>query len=71
MTGIILSGGSGTRMGGQEKAFLTLEGETFIDRKIRLLKPFFSEILVVVNNPELYEGMKFPEADLSWVFIPV
>jgi molybdopterin-guanine dinucleotide biosynthesis protein A len=57
MTGIILSGGAGSRMGGQEKAFLTLAGETFIDRKIRLLKPLFTEILVVVNNPSLYAGI--------------
>lgn len=42
-------------MGGREKAFLTLDGESFIQRKIRLLKPLFSELLVVVNNPALYE----------------
>jgi len=57
MTCIILSGGAGTRMGGREKAFLTLDGETFIERKLRLLKPLFSEILIVVNTPVLYEGL--------------
>jgi molybdopterin-guanine dinucleotide biosynthesis protein A len=61
MTGIILSGGAGRRMGGREKAFLTLDGETFIQRKIRLLKPLFDELLVIVNRAELYSGI---EADI-------
>lgn len=57
MTSIILSGGNGKRMGGKEKAFLVLNGETFIQRKIRILSPFSDEIIIVVNNPDLYSGL--------------
>jgi molybdopterin-guanine dinucleotide biosynthesis protein A len=58
MNAIILSGGKGSRLGGKEKAFLKLGSDTFIGRKIKILKPFFEEIIVVTNNPKLYAGLK-------------
>jgi len=54
MTCIILSGGNGERIGGLDKAFLTIGGETFIERKIRQLTPLFEEIVVVVKEIEPY-----------------
>ncbi|MBI9106001.1 MAG: molybdenum cofactor guanylyltransferase [Spirochaetales bacterium] len=57
MTCIILSGGNGERIGGLDKAFLTIEGEPFIERKIRQLSPMFKEIIVVVNKTEAYRNI--------------
>lgn len=56
MNAIILSGGKATRMGGIDKAFLTLEGKTLIERKLELLTSAgFSRIYIVTNKPEQYE----------------
>lgn len=46
---VILSGGRGTRMGQKDKSLLSLAGETFLQRKIRLLAPIFSEIIISVS----------------------
>ncbi|PIU54986.1 MAG: hypothetical protein COS89_08570 [Deltaproteobacteria bacterium CG07_land_8_20_14_0_80_38_7] len=54
---IILSGGLGKRFGFKEKGLLLFEGEQLIERKIRLLKEKFTEIIVVTNKPELYEHL--------------
>jgi len=56
ITGIILSGGKGSRLGGGEKALLHIGKETLLERKISQLKPLCTEILVVTNNPERYIG---------------
>ena len=56
ITGIILSGGKGRRLGGGEKALLHIGRETLLERKIGQLKPLCAEILVVTNNPEKYIG---------------
>jgi molybdopterin-guanine dinucleotide biosynthesis protein A len=51
MTGIILSGGKSTRMGGSNKAFLEVQGERLIDRTVRLFKSLFEEVILVTNSP--------------------
>lgn len=56
ITGIILSGGRGRRLGSGEKALLHIGKETLLERKIGQLKPLCAEILVVTNNPERYAG---------------
>ena len=52
--GIILSGGLNTRMGGRNKAFLNLDGRSFLDRIIASLEACFQEILIVTREPDLY-----------------
>jgi len=42
----ILAGGSGTRMGGVEKAFLEIGGEPILDRQLRILAPRFAPLLI-------------------------
>lgn len=42
----ILAGGRGSRIGNKDKAQLIYGDETFLQRKIRLLSPFFSEIFI-------------------------
>jgi len=43
---LILAGGRGTRIRGQEKVLLTYQGETFLNRQIRILSPIVDEILI-------------------------
>lgn len=42
----ILSGGRGSRIGNRDKAQLIYGDETFLQRKVRLLSPYFSEIII-------------------------
>lgn len=52
--GIILAGGLNRRMGGQNKARLSIQGQTILDRLIRLLRDFFDPLLIVTNQPRDY-----------------
>ena len=54
MTGIILSGGKNTRMGGENKAFVTIDGEFIIDRTVNLFREVFDETILVTNSPMEY-----------------
>ncbi|MEK7403913.1 MAG: nucleotidyltransferase family protein [Acidobacteriota bacterium] len=49
LAGLILAAGASRRMGAP-KALLTLEGETFLDRLIRLLAAHCSPVLVVLGH---------------------
>jgi len=54
--GIILSGGLSTRMEGRNKAFLTIGGQTFLDRIVATLSACCDEMLLVTREPEYYTG---------------
>ena len=43
-------------MGGADKAFLTVNGETVFQRTLHLLRRCFPEVVVVSNRPEKYRG---------------
>ena len=58
-SGVILSGGLNTRMGGKNKALLSVGGQTIMDRLYNTLRGFFDEVLLVTNDPLQY---------LSWDF---
>jgi molybdopterin-guanine dinucleotide biosynthesis protein A len=51
MTGIILAGGEGRRMGRINKAFLRIEGERIVDRTKALFLQLFDEVIIVTNKP--------------------
>lgn len=51
---VILAGGRNTRMQGRNKAFLTIDGRTLLDRLLETLQPIFQEILLVTRQPECY-----------------
>ncbi len=53
-SGIILSGGLSTRMGGKNKAFLRIGGETILDRLYKTFQGLFDEVLLVTNDPLEY-----------------
>jgi molybdenum cofactor guanylyltransferase len=52
--GIILAGGLNRRMGGQNKARLSIQGRTILDRLIHLFRDFFDPLLIVTNQPREY-----------------
>ena len=54
--GVILSGGRNTRMGGRNKAFLTINGQTFLDRLMATVSACCRETLLVTRAPEIYTG---------------
>jgi molybdopterin-guanine dinucleotide biosynthesis protein A len=41
-------------MGGRDKAFLRVDGETVVARTLRVLRQCFAEVVVVSNAPEKY-----------------
>lgn len=54
MTGVILSGGRNSRMGGTNKAFLEVAGRRIIEGTVGLLKEIFQEVIIVTNTPLAY-----------------
>jgi len=54
VAGIILAGGQNSRMGGRDKAFLIVDGETVFARTLRVLRACLDEVVVVSNHPERY-----------------
>ena len=57
MTGVILSGGKNRRMG-ENKAFVTVDGERLIDRAVRLFRSVFDEVIIVTAQPADYLDQK-------------
>ena len=54
ITGIILSGGKSTRMG-ENKSFLKIGEMTAIENVTDLMKSIFCEVIIITNEPDLYE----------------
>lgn len=52
--GVILAGGRNSRMGGRDKAFLRVDGQTVFARTLDVLRRCFAEVVVVSNAPEKY-----------------
>ena len=51
ITGIIVAGGKSSRMG-TDKGFLKINGKTFMERIIKVLKPLVNDIIIVSNNSD-------------------
>lgn len=56
VSAIVLAGGKNSRMGGRDKAFLTVAGETVFSRILTVLQRCFDQVVVVSNTPEKYAG---------------
>lgn len=56
VAGIVLAGGRNSRMGGADKAFLTVGGRTVFERTVETLAACFERLVVVSNAPEKYSG---------------
>jgi len=63
IAGIILAGGLGTRMGHVKKAFLTINGQTILDRLIRVYCPLFAAILIAARDKKDYQTYDYPVAE--------
>lgn len=50
VTGIILAGGLGTRMGGQDKGLVHYQGQPLIEHALQVLKPQVSDIIISCNR---------------------
>jgi molybdopterin-guanine dinucleotide biosynthesis protein A len=58
ITGIILAGGEGRRMGGKDKGWLELKGLPLIQRAIERLEPQVDEVVISANrNIEAYQEL--------------
>jgi len=56
VAGVILAGGQNRRMGGADKAFLTVDGQTVFERTLELLRACFPQVVVVSNRPQKYSS---------------
>lgn len=56
VAGVVLAGGRNSRMGGRDKAFLRVNGETVVGRTLDVLRGCFAQVIVVSNTPEKYAG---------------
>lgn len=56
MTGIILAGGYSKRLG-QTKALLPYAGRTLVEHSLRLLHSLFSEVILVVKDPNEFKHL--------------
>ena len=58
VSAIILAGGKNTRMDGQDKAFLKIDGRPVIEILVDRLKDLVDEIIIVTNSPQKYKNFK-------------
>ena len=56
VSGIILAGGKSRRLG-TDKAFLSLDGETLIERVLRTTRSLVSDVLIVANDHTRYANL--------------
>ncbi len=55
VTGVVLAGGQGSRMGGVDKGLQPFGGRTMVEHVLERLRPQVAEVLVNANrNPEAY-----------------
>jgi len=61
VTAILLAGGEGRRMGGQDKGLIALRGKTLAEWVLTRIRPQVSEILISANrNLEAYAALGYP-----------
>ncbi len=57
--GAVIAGGRSSRMGGEEKAFLTLAGVSLIERVISRIAPQTEDVIINANGtPERFSHLK-------------
>lgn len=66
-TGYVLAGGKSSRMG-SDKAFLEINGETFLNRAVKTLSPICENLIsIVLNNAQTHFIEKLPR-DVPYIF---
>ena len=70
ITGLILAGGRGSRMGGVDKGLQTLDGEPLVQHAVRRIAPQVGALMISANrHPEVYRSYGFPvlpDADTAY-----
>lgn len=51
LAGAILAGGAGRRLGSRQKALITIDGVTVLERQLAALRPHVGRVFVVANDP--------------------
>lgn len=54
-TAVVLAGGKNSRFGGEDKAFVAVDGVPMIERILNQLNKIFNDILVITNQPGKYK----------------
>lgn len=62
VTGALLAGGAGKRLGGVRKALLKVGDGTILDRSLGLMRELFSAAMVIANEREPYANAGVPIA---------
>lgn len=61
LTVVILAGGKGSRLGGQDKGLLEWQGKTFIEHLLQTIEPVTKNIIINANqNIEVYRQYGYP-----------
>jgi len=61
ITGVILAGGQGRRMGGVDKGLQSLNGQPMVEHIIARLRPQVGHLLINANrNPQAYAAFGYP-----------
>jgi molybdopterin-guanine dinucleotide biosynthesis protein A len=64
VTGVILAGGRGQRMGGLDKGLQPFLGQRLIDHAVTRLKPQVQSLLIVANrHRDVYSELGYPVVD--------
>lgn len=66
ITAVILAGGSGSRLGGVDKALLSWRGQTFIEQIVERVTPQVTNILINSNRTTRYPGVDLPVIADPW-----
>lgn len=60
ITGVILAGGRGSRMGGEDKGLVLLNGRAMVEHVVERLRPQVGSLLISANrNRERYEALGY------------
>lgn len=61
ITGLVLAGGQGARMGGEDKGLVSLDGRPMVEHVIARLRPQVGDIVISANrNGERYAAFGYP-----------
>lgn len=61
ITGVVLAGGRGSRMGGDDKGLLPLNGRSMVEHVIARLRPQVGQLLISANrNRDRYAALGYP-----------
>jgi len=55
VAGVLLAGGRATRMGGRNKAFAAVGGESIAGRTVRVLQDVFPQVIIATNAPRDFD----------------